>query len=87
MNQSSMVGAALFAFTFGGSFFVMIYFIPIWLQAVPGVSATESGIRSLPFMLGNTIMIVAFGAGVTSWGYYTPFMYASVKKKSQNAKI
>jgi MFS family permease len=87
MNQRSMIGAALFAFTFGGSFFVMIYFIPIWLQAVLGVSATESGIRSLPFMLGNTIMIVASGAVVTSWGYYTPFMYASVVLMSVGAGL
>jgi MFS family permease len=87
MNQRSMVGAALFAFTFGGSFFVMIYFIPIWLQAILGVSATESGIRSLPFMLGNTIMIVASGAVVTSWGYYTPFMYASVVLMSVGAGL
>jgi MFS family permease len=78
MNQRTMIGGALFVTCFGGSFFVFVYFIPIWFQAVLNTSATESGIRTLPFLLGNTIMMVVSGVLVTKYGYYTPFIVGSV---------
>lgn len=49
-----------------------MYFLPIWFQAIKGVSAAESGIRTLPLML--SMIIGAIGGGVTNSkiGYYTP---------------
>jgi MFS family permease len=78
MNQRSIIGASLFVFCFGASFYLFIYFIPIWFQAVKGTTATESGIRTLPFLLAKTIMVVVSGGLVAKIGYYTPFIWASV---------
>ena len=35
-----------------GSFYIVLYYIPIYFQAVDGTDATESGIRTLPLILG-----------------------------------
>lgn len=61
----------------GGSFFVMIYWVPIWFQAIKGTTATESGIRNLPMILSLVIFSLIAGALVTAFGYYTPFIIAS----------
>lgn len=46
-------------------------------QAIKGVSATKSGIMSLPLILGVVICSVVAGGLVTTFGYYSPFMWAS----------
>ncbi len=55
----------------------MLYFVPIWFQAIKGVTATESGIRNLPMILGLVVMSILSGIGVTVLGYYTPYMILS----------
>ncbi|KAF9730589.1 MFS sugar transporter [Paraphaeosphaeria minitans] len=70
-------GSALFTAMLGAAFFVMVYYIPIWFQAVKGVSATKSGIMNLPIILGLVIISMIAGAAVTVLGYYTPFMLLS----------
>ncbi|KAJ5504943.1 hypothetical protein N7463_007817 [Penicillium fimorum] len=61
----------------GGSFFVMVYYIPIWFQAIHGDSPMESGIRTLPFTMSLILGTFIAGIGTTVVGYYVPFMYAS----------
>ncbi|KAE9965227.1 hypothetical protein BLS_007763 [Venturia inaequalis] len=71
-------GSALFGACLGGSFFVLVYYIPIWFQAIKGASAVKSGIMNLPMILGLVIISVVAGIGVSAVGYYTPFIYAAV---------
>lgn len=35
-----------------GSFFILLYYLPIYFQSVDNVSASESGIRNIPLVLG-----------------------------------
>ncbi|KAH8693573.1 major facilitator superfamily domain-containing protein [Talaromyces proteolyticus] len=70
-------GGAIFASSLGASFFVMVYYLPIWFQAIKGVSAVKSGIMNLPMILGLVIISMLGGGLVTVLGYYTPFMFAS----------
>lgn len=70
-------GSAWFGAMLGAGFFVMVYFLPIWFQAIKGVSATKSGIMNLPAILGLVIVSMGAGALVTVIGYYTPFMLLS----------
>ena len=74
VRQRSLAFAAFFAFCLGGSFFVMIYYVPIWFQAIKGTTATESGIRNLPMILSLVVMSILSGVVITNIGYYTPFM-------------
>ncbi|RYP71127.1 hypothetical protein DL771_005061 [Monosporascus sp. 5C6A] len=66
---------ALYQFTLGAGFFVFIYFVPLWFQAVQGVGAIESGTRNLPMLIGNMIGTTIAGILVVVIGYYAPFMY------------
>ena len=70
-------GSAWFGAMLGAAFFVMVYYLPIWFQAVKGVTATKSGIMNLPVILGLVIISMIAGILVTVLGYYTPFMLLS----------
>ena len=70
-------GSAWFGAMLGAGFFLMVYYLPIWFQAIKGASATKSGIMNLPAILGLVIISMGAGAAVTALGYYTPFMLIS----------
>lgn len=73
----SVVAGSWFGICLGGAFFIMIYYLPIWFQAIQGVTATESGIRNLPMILSQVFASVASGVLITKLGYYTPWLYVS----------
>jgi MFS family permease len=77
-KQRSIACGALYALCVGASFFVMVYYIPLWFQAIHGTSATHSGIDTLPMMIAVVIASLTAGFLVSTWGYYTPFMYGLV---------
>lgn len=77
ISQRSIASASFFSACLGASFFLLIYFVPIWFQAIKNVSATKSGIMNLPMVLGVVIWSMGTGAAVTAIGYYTPFMIGS----------
>lgn len=75
--RRSVWAACVFSFCMAGAFFALTYYIPIWFQAVKGVSAVKSGIMNIPLILGVVISSILVGGMVTGIGYYTPFMLAS----------
>ncbi|PRP83972.1 hypothetical protein PROFUN_08656 [Planoprotostelium fungivorum] len=76
--RRTIVGGFLFNFLMGMVFFTMIFYIPIYYQAVKNQSATESGTSTLPFILGLVIFSIVMGGGVNAAGYYTPFAVIGV---------
>ena len=58
-------------------FVVMVYYLPIWFQGVQQVSAFESGVRTMPLILGFIVLAILAGILVSVLGYYTPLMIAS----------
>ncbi|KFY94063.1 hypothetical protein V500_03434 [Pseudogymnoascus sp. VKM F-4518 (FW-2643)] len=77
IKQRSLWSAAYFSFAMGSFFLLLIYYLPIWFQAVKGVSAIKSGIMNLPMILTRVIVSVISGIIVTVVGYYAPLMIAS----------
>lgn len=77
ISQRSMTFGTWYVICLGGSFFGILYYVPIWFQAIQGATATQSGIRSLPMVLSLVLMSIVSGIGVTLLGYYTPYMIAS----------
>ncbi len=61
----------------GASMMVLVYYLPIWFQAVKNVSAYQSGIDSLPLILALVVSSILAGALVQRLGYYVPFMIAN----------
>ncbi|KAJ5165487.1 Major facilitator superfamily domain general substrate transporter [Penicillium coprophilum] len=76
-SQRDVWGSSAFTFGLGASFFVLVYYLPIWFQATKGASAMESGIRNLPLLLAQVIFSIVAGVLVTTIGYYAPFMILS----------
>lgn len=74
LANRSIWSGSLYAFGTGAAFFVLVYYIPIWFQAVQGVSAVNSGIRNLPMLLAVVISSIFAGGMVSALGYYAPFM-------------
>ncbi|KAJ7158473.1 major facilitator superfamily domain-containing protein [Mycena filopes] len=77
LKQRSIWAGALFAFCQGATFFGFVFYVPLWFQAIKGVSAVKSGIDNLPMILGSVVAMIVAGGATTAIGYFTPFMYLS----------
>ncbi|KAG4028915.1 hypothetical protein MFRU_018g00260 [Monilinia fructicola] len=71
-KQRSIIAGFLATLFLGSSQYIYIYFLPIWFQAINGVSAVDSGIRLLPLMLAMVLASIFGGLVVQKTGYYTP---------------
>ncbi|KAF9887398.1 hypothetical protein FE257_010253 [Aspergillus nanangensis] len=76
LRQRSVAFSTFYIFLGSSSFVLLIYYLPIWFQAIKADSADQSGIHSLPTVLSVVIFAITGGASVTFVGYYTPFMIA-----------
>ena len=74
VNRRSILASAFFVTCLGGVMYSYVYFFPIWFQAIKGVSAWQSGVMLIPFLLGVIFMSIIAGVGVTMIGYYAPPM-------------
>ncbi|KAI8868700.1 MFS general substrate transporter [Ramicandelaber brevisporus] len=66
--QGSMVMFGLYS---------IAYFGPVYFQVVRDSSATSSGLRLLPFMLGSSFVSVIMGAIISKTGVYVPYLSIS----------
>ncbi|MCA9520665.1 MAG: MFS transporter [Myxococcales bacterium] len=71
-NRIFAVGSLL-GFMVGVAMFGAIVFMPLFLQAVVGVSATHSGLLLLPLMAGLLTSSITSGRLITRWGRYKIF--------------
>ena len=74
ITQRSVALATIYATLTGGALTSMVYYVPLWFQAVQGVSAVESGIRTVPMMLALMLSALLAGNFVKKQGYYVPPM-------------
>jgi hypothetical protein len=42
---------------------------------VQGTSAKDSGIRTIPYLVSNTLASIVIGGSITKLGYYNPFLW------------
>ncbi|KAF2661948.1 MFS general substrate transporter [Lophiostoma macrostomum CBS 122681] len=76
--QRTIWSSSIFIFCLSSSFFVLIYFLPIYFQAVKGMSALNSGIASIPLIFSNVIALIIVGVLVSKLGFYMPFVWLCV---------
>ncbi|CAD0086465.1 unnamed protein product, partial [Aureobasidium vineae] len=76
-RQRTLASMSFFMFCLFGYFSTILYFIPIYFQAIKSASAEGSGIRMIPFIVANVIASVLAGVLVSKTGHYLPFFYAS----------
>lgn len=75
--QRSIAAGMWSQFCVGSAMMTMVYYIPIWFQAIKEVNAIKSGIDVLPLILSLVVAGVSAGILVNRIGYYTPFMIAN----------
>jgi len=66
--------AVLASFVVSMAFLGVVMFMPLYMQVVQGINATQSGLALLPLMIGLLISSVSSGRLVTYTGRYKPFM-------------
>ncbi|OTA93900.1 hypothetical protein M434DRAFT_21233 [Hypoxylon sp. CO27-5] len=76
ITQRSIAAAALFMLAVAGAMLMTIYYLPLWFQVVQGVSATQSGVDTLPLVLSLVVASIIAGAVTQKIGYYVPVMIA-----------
>ncbi|GAB1314464.1 Efflux pump antibiotic resistance protein [Madurella fahalii] len=63
---------SIYAFLFAGSYFVIIYYLPLYFQSIDNSSPTDSGVRNLPLILSVTVATIVTGAAISSTGIAAP---------------
>lgn len=72
-NRTILIGS-IYAFFLGGAFFTLLYYIPIYFQAIRDVKAGESGVRNLALILATSIFTIFSGGLITMTGHFVPFL-------------
>ncbi|MBC7983450.1 MAG: DHA2 family efflux MFS transporter permease subunit [Candidatus Obscuribacterales bacterium] len=62
------------AFVISMAFLGVVMFMPLYMQLVLGVSATQSGFALLPLMIGIIVSSIVSGRVVSKTGHYKPIM-------------
>lgn len=52
------------------SFFIILYYLPVYFQSVDGISPAESGVRNIPFIIGVALFSIISGFIVGGTGHY-----------------
>ncbi|KAI8628946.1 major facilitator superfamily transporter [Xylariaceae sp. FL1651] len=86
-KQRTVASTCLYAMLTAGSFFITIYYLPLWFQAITGVSAMQSGIDTLPLTISQSVTSLITGALVSKVGYFTPFMHGLLVFSSVGAGL
>jgi MFS family permease len=73
-NASLLCLCQMFA---AGPFQVIVYWLPIWFQAVLGVSPIASGIRYLPTVIADALACIIGSGIVMRLGIWNPFLLLS----------
>ena len=76
--QRTVWSSSLFVFCLYSAFFLLIYFLPVYFQAIHNLSPSASGIASIPLILSNVVSIAVTGGLITKFGYYVPYIYLCI---------
>ena len=71
-TQRSVLGGVIFLFLLNGSLFAIVYFLPIWFEAVKAETAIHAGISLFPLVISLVVMSIFAGGFTQRVGYYMP---------------
>ncbi|KFA76887.1 hypothetical protein S40288_09296 [Stachybotrys chartarum IBT 40288] len=72
VKQRAVWVGSLFQFFFAGSYYAVLYILPIYFQSVDNASPTDSGVRNLSLILSLTVFTIMSGGFISSTGIATP---------------
>jgi MFS transporter, DHA2 family, glioxin efflux transporter len=76
LKERTIAVAMVYVFFLAGGFFLLLYYLPIYFQVVSGVSASQSGVRNLPLIIGCSIATIISGGLISALGHFVPFLIA-----------
>ncbi|RMZ83865.1 hypothetical protein DV737_g1486, partial [Chaetothyriales sp. CBS 132003] len=74
VKQRVYLVSCIYWFLFGGGWYIVLYYIPIYFQSIDGVSAIQSGVRNLPVIIAVIFSTIFSGSLVTKTGWAQPVM-------------
>jgi MFS transporter, DHA2 family, glioxin efflux transporter len=74
IKQKTLILMSLYVMFNCAGFFVLLYYLPIYFQSIDGVSAQDSGVRNLPYILAIGICTIVSGVTISTTGRYTELM-------------
>ncbi|GJN72687.1 hypothetical protein PCL_00889 [Purpureocillium lilacinum] len=78
IRQRSVLSCLLYSTCSGGAMMVVVYWIPIWFQAIKGATPVKSGEMTIPLLLSQSLSSIMAGFLVSKVvGYAPPFMIAA----------
>ncbi|KAF2264146.1 putative efflux pump antibiotic resistance protein [Lojkania enalia] len=77
LAKRTIASAFLFTFSSQASMLVIVYFVPIFFQALKDFSPLDSGLATLPSVLSLVLGTILAGGMVQRLGYPAPFMIIS----------
>lgn len=63
-----------YIFFLAGAFFPLLYTLPVQFQSVNDTSASQSGVRLIPLILGVSVFTMVSNGLLTFWRHYKPFL-------------
>lgn len=74
LKMRIVVVGMVYGFFHEGAFFTLLYALPIYFQAVSGVSPAEAGVRNLPLLLSCGIGSLVAGLLISRFQHFIPLM-------------
>jgi len=68
--------SSLYTFFFAGTYFVIVYYLPIYFQSIDDTTPIESGVRNLPLILAVTVGTIISGVVISKTGVASPIAVA-----------
>ncbi|KAJ9403808.1 hypothetical protein DTO045G8_8460 [Paecilomyces variotii] len=70
LKQRNILVCSLYVLFVVGPMFILIYYLPIYFQSIKNVSASESGVHNVPFILTVSIFTIISGGLITAFGQF-----------------
>lgn len=77
LAQRHVAVGSIFAFVFAGSFYLIVYYLPIYFQSVDGATPIMSGVYTLPLILAAAVGVISAGIFITNTGLAVPLQVCS----------
>ncbi|CAI6312205.1 unnamed protein product [Periconia digitata] len=87
LRRKAFVASLWFGFCISSGMWIILYYLPVWFQAIMGVTAEGSGIRILPMVISDVVIATAAAAMVPVVGYLPPFVIAATTLSSIGAGL
>lgn len=74
LRNKNVIANACYIFFLAGAYFPLLYTLPVQFQSVNDKSASQSGIRLIPLILGISAVTMVTNGILTLWRHYKPFL-------------